>query len=376
MQKLKDFSELQEFAAQQKQTTTNNILDSLSIDLKDKILKKSKLTVTEQIEYMKAKGISFTLHNETQTEIYLSQHSYYYKVTAYRKNFLKDSQGLYKNLDFAHLKDLAIIDMHLRYLVIKLALDIEHALKSLIISLITDDTGEDGFKIIDDYNHYEQNNFEKSIDKNTNILPADKDKEKAKYISVKDKILKDIKNKRDYNYDLYAKNKNRLSVWILIEMMSYGQLSSFIKFYVETNRHKSTQLKKAAQFLHFSKNVRDSAAHSRPILLNVTEENQLGGYNEDKKAKLQLKDYLIQCGVHKRVAARLLTNFKIHDLCTLLFLHENYIKGALARKSRKKEMMYLYKRALYKRHIYSSNLTFKEITNLFYCLIKKYRLNC
>lgn len=207
-------------------------------------------------------------------------------------------------------------------------------------------------------------------------MPADKVLEKARYVSVKDKILKDVKNKRDYNYDLYVKNKDRLSVWILLEMMSYGQLASFIKFYVETNRHKSTQLKKASQFLHFSKNARDSAAHSRPILLNITEDNQLGGYKEDKQAKIQLKDFLIQSGVNKRTAARLLTNFKIHDLCTLLFLHNNYIKGTLARKSRKKEMVRIYKRSLYKKHIYSTDLNFDEITNLFYCLIKNYRLNC
>ena len=351
--------ELIKLAAQLKQNTTANILDSLPRELKEKVSNKGKLTIKEQIEYMKAKGISFNHVEESQAEKYLSEHSYYYKVTAYRKNFLKDDQGLYRNLDFAHLKDLAIIDMHLRYLVIKLSLDLEHALKSLIVQLVTDENcQEDGYKIIEEYNHFEKENFERT--------------RKTEYISVQEKILKDIKNKRDYNYELYVKNKDRLSIWILLEMMSYGQLSSFIKFYVETKRHKSTQLKQAAQFLHYSKNVRDSAAHSRPILLNITEENQLGGFQDKKPAKLQLKDYLIQSKVNKKVAARLLTNFKIHDLCSLLYLHDHYITGELARKSRKKEMIRLYKRVLYKKHIYRVEPDFVQISEMFYCLIKKY----
>ena len=40
--------------------------------------------------------------------------------------------------------------MHLRYLFIKLSLDIEHNIKSLIIQLITE-SDEDGYKIIEEY---------------------------------------------------------------------------------------------------------------------------------------------------------------------------------------------------------------------------------
>lgn len=33
-----------------------------------------------------------------------------------------------------------------------------------------------------------------------------------------------------------------------------------------------------------------------------------------------------------------MTNIKVHDLCALLYLHDNYVKGSRTRKERKKEM--------------------------------------
>lgn len=370
--------ELEALSDQLKSNSKSNILDSLSAELKEKILTKKKLTISEQIEYMKIKGIQFNIVNENDAATYLSQNSYYYKVTAYRKNYIKDSAGKYKGLDFANLKDLAIIDMYLRYLVIQLSLDIEHALKTLIIRLITDiECNDDGFKIIVQYNNFEKVNFEKKISEESTLTEVEKNNKKKAYVPVQEKILKDIKNKRDYNYDLYIKNKDRLSIWILLEMMSLGQLVSFIRFYVDTSQHKSTQLKKAYNFLRFSKNIRDSAAHSRPVILNITEENQMGNTNQKRirRAQLPLKDYLINSGVDSKLASRVLTNFKVHDLCSLLYLHDFYIQGKQTRKARKKELMKLYRRSLYKKSIYEPPTDFVDISKVFLCLLKNYKVN-
>lgn len=290
-------------------------------------------------------------------------------MTAYRLNFFRNKDGFYEDLDFAHLKDLSIIDMHLRYLVLKLSLDIEHALKSLLVHLITDDPGEDGYQIIEDYNNFLLDNLRRKH----GTIPDG-------YIHIKDKILKEVKDTRDYNFDFYVKTKDKLPIWKLIEVMSYGQLSSFIKFYVNTSRHKSKKLKKASQFLYYSKNVRDSAAHSRPILLNITEINQLHSSYKSHKTKQaqadpELKNYVKQNGLHKRTASKLLTNFKIHDLCTLILLHDEYIQSKHMRKSRKGEMLKVYKRALYKKSMYQNISDFNEIMELFYGTIKKYRVN-
>ncbi|MRS11355.1 Abi family protein, partial [Bacillus anthracis] len=103
---------------------------------------------------------------------------------------------------------------------------------------------------------------------------------KGNFVHVTDKILKDSENKKGYNRDLYEKYQKNPNIWVLIELMSYGQLSSFIKFYVEKGKFGRNDLKHASDVMHFSKNIRDSAAHSRPILLNIVEPGQFKGRSD------------------------------------------------------------------------------------------------
>lgn len=296
---------------------------------------------------------------------YLTNNSYYYKVTAYKHNFPRNSNGCYINLDFAHLVDIAIIDMYLRYLLIQLSLDIEHILKTKVIQFITEDPGENGYTIIEEYNNFEMNNF---LTNSQNKI--------ENYIHVKDKIFKEVKNKRDYNYDTYT--KGNFTIWKLIEMMSYGQLTSFIRFYVEKGKYKSKQLETANKFLHFSKNIRDSAAHSRPLLLNIVEINQIQKYksnhNQNRgQAQKELKQYVETNLLKKRKSSELLTNFRIHDLCSLIYLHDNYVKGKFVRNSRKRELFKIYKRALYRKQFYKDIHQFDDLMKLIYSCIRKYR---
>lgn len=342
-----------------------NILSKLPAELQQKIVNKEKLTINEQVDYLKAKGIKFNITTEIEALEYLANNSYYYKIAAYKHNFPKNTEGLYINLDFAHLKDIAIIDMHLRYLLIKLSLDIEHALKTKIIRFITEDPGENGFSIIEEYNDYEYERFVSNTDNN-----------KDDYIHVKDKIFKEVKNKRDYNYDTYT--RGNFPIWKLIEMMSYGQLSSFIKFYVEKGKYKSKQFVIANKFLHYSKNVRDSAAHSRPLLLNIVEVDQFKKiYTDHHKKKSQaqpeLKRYVETSLLKRKRSSELITNFRIHDLCCLIYLHDEYVKGKFVRKARKRELFNVYKRALYKRNLYQEINQFDDILKLFYGIIRKYK---
>lgn len=52
--------------------------------------------------------------------------------------------------------------MHFRYLFLKLSLDIEHNIKSLIIRLITE-SDEDGFEIIDEYKLFELESYRRKL---------------------------------------------------------------------------------------------------------------------------------------------------------------------------------------------------------------------
>ena len=72
------------------------------------------LNVFDQIQQLKEKGITFNLISEKEAETYLYNYNYYFKLTSYRKNYLKyfdgENEGKYIHLDFGYLKDLAVID--------------------------------------------------------------------------------------------------------------------------------------------------------------------------------------------------------------------------------------------------------------------------
>mgnify|MGYP000181725293 FL=1 len=117
-------------------------------------IKKPKLSLDEQIEHLKDKGILFNIMDESDAKKYLEQNNNYFKLTAYRKNYNKHpdgkNKGKYINLEFAYLVDMAIIDMRLRYQIVHMALDIEHHAKLQLLRKL-DEYDEDGYQIVQDY---------------------------------------------------------------------------------------------------------------------------------------------------------------------------------------------------------------------------------
>lgn len=51
---------------------------------------------------------------------------------------------------------------------------------------------------------------------------------KKNYTPVQEMIMRKCYDKNDYNYDLLDKRSSNPSIWVLIEMMSYGDLAKFI----------------------------------------------------------------------------------------------------------------------------------------------------
>ena len=117
---------------------------------------KPKLTVQQLVSKMKnEKGISFNYISETDAENYLLNVNNYLRTAAYRKNYQKHTKGVnkgkYIGLDFAYLQELSTIDMHFRFIVSKMCLDIEHALKVQMIKDIECDPSTDGYDIVDHF---------------------------------------------------------------------------------------------------------------------------------------------------------------------------------------------------------------------------------
>ena len=111
------------------------------------------MKISNMIEYLKKKNIKFEKISEEDAEKYLRYNNNYYNVTSYKHNFeryLVDGKFIDKfiDLDFAYLKDLAIIDHRTRLVLFKMIIDIEHYLKIRILNLIENIEKEDGYRIV------------------------------------------------------------------------------------------------------------------------------------------------------------------------------------------------------------------------------------
>lgn len=111
---------------------------------------KEKMSVQEQIDYMKNKGMEFKLFSEDNAKDFLTHSNYFFKVKFFAKNYQK-IDNKYVDLDFIYLKELALMDTLLRNIVLELSLIIEHILKVNFINDITKNSSEDGYTIIKNF---------------------------------------------------------------------------------------------------------------------------------------------------------------------------------------------------------------------------------
>ena len=171
--------------------------------------KKPKKSSNELIEHMQNKGVKFTVVDEKTAQCFLENNTYYMKLSSYRKNYDKydtgENKNKYINLEFAYLKELSIIDMELRYLILKMCLDIEHSVKVIILHDTEENSNEDGYNIVE------------------------------KFLNKNEKCAKTINSHRSSGYckDLIIKYSDRFPIWVFLELISFGDLVKFYEFYGE-----------------------------------------------------------------------------------------------------------------------------------------------
>ncbi|MBR2157012.1 MAG: Abi family protein, partial [Campylobacter sp.] len=212
---------------------------------------KSKLNIDGQIEHLKEKGISFLLVDENEARNILSNHTYYFKIKSYAKNYSKDKNGKYIDLEFAYLVELSKLDMYLRRILLDITLDLEHALKT---SLLNDfnKTQEDGYRIVNSF------------------LNSSRGKNAQKYING-------LKNRTDNTTSsiLVKKYQTNLPIWVLIEVIQLHDLMKFYEFfYGKYNTfYAKSELSFITNAIFSTKCLRNLAAHNNCIIKNIFEKN-------------------------------------------------------------------------------------------------------
>ena len=306
---------------------------------------KKLLTIDELIAHMENKGIQFNIVSKEKAKHFLQEHNYYFKLASYRKNYDKypfgRKAGKYKDLEFAYLKDLSTIDFHIRYEIIQMCLDIEHSLRTRVIRDLAVNPDEDGYNIV---NQWDPNFQHRS------------------------KILTHLNT--SYCKSLIEKYKPNFPAWVLLELLSFGELCKFVQAYDVIYPHR---LNLKIRMLFPVRDIRNASAHNNCLIFDVREDS---GINVTPAIRYFLYHQVFN-KTHKRLCQNALNNKPIHDLLCLLYLYPEIVESEFLRKKRLIELKKLiYQRIVKHKEYYRKNAalknTYKVVFKAFHYLQKKY----
>lgn len=251
-----------------------------------------------QISHLKSKGVKFEIMSDEDARDYLNQNNNYFKLRAYRKNFPKhpdgELKGKYIDLDFAMLKDLAIIDMRLRYTLIHMALDVEHFAKVRLLKAI-EKSNEDGYSIVDNYM--------------MDIFENDSKNGTHRYQVLEQELNRNRGN--PYCGGIISRYDGYYPIWAFVEIIPLG---AFIDFYGYCARRLGDKkLIDEFYLLNSIKKIRNAAAHSNCIIHDMGENNN--------RCKTNYKVIQSLNSISSTTRKKRLKNERMQQIVTLLYTH-------------------------------------------------------
>lgn len=289
---------------------------------------KPMLSIEGQIDHLKGKGVRFTITDESAAKDYLTENNNYFKLRAYRKNYDKHPDGKHKgeyiNLEFAYLKDLAIIDMRLRYQIIHMALDIEHHAKLDLLRKM-EAHKEDGYQVVQDYVD--------SLDM----------EQRGIYNGEMRRSKKSL-----YCGDIAGKYDGGYPVWAFIEVIPFGRLVGFYDFCAK--RFSDNQMRNNYFRLLTCKEIRNAAAHSNCILNDLRANTATHKTNADVTAELMRIE-----GMNANFRKNRMSNARIQQIVTLFYMHKIMVKSLGLKQSAAKELRSIADRMVQHRDYYQTN---------------------
>lgn len=266
---------------------------------------KQLLTAEELILHMEGKGIAFTIDDKEQAKDFLENHNYYMKLASYRANYKKYScgakNGQYIDLEFAYLRELSTIDMHLRYFVIRMSLDIEHFIKVRLLNAIENNPNEDGYKLIQAF-----------VAQDSGLYP-----------------LKNIQKHKssDYCKSLIEKYYSYFPAWVFVELISFGELAYLCEFY--HNKYEEQIVDRI--LLNSVRDIRNASAHSN-CLINYL----IPGNNHPHNSVVERVKSINTIGSSSR--NKKLKNKFLYDFACLLFAYDAVVSSKTVKAKRYSEL--------------------------------------
>lgn len=262
-----------------------------------------KLSISGQIEYMRdQRGIKFNIVDEEQAAFFLSTSNYYFKLKSFEKNYStyspsdknKDSglAGKYCNLEFAYLQELSTLDMYLREQVLALSLSIEHFLRVRLVRDISENPKEDGYEIAERFLNYQP--------------------------QVRTTI--EEKKKNSYCEELIDKYSERFPSWVLVEILSFGDLINFAELYYSDYPSRDVRIGN----LRIVKFLRNAAAHNNCLIYNLSD-NAGDSFTQNKEANLFVSTI---DGIGNKTKTKKMGNRTVHDMVVLLCTYQNIVTSS------------------------------------------------
>lgn len=321
------------------------ILLALKFYIKGENMRKRKLTIEEQVGYMKNKsGIKFNIVSEEDAKIFLRDNNYYFKIKAYAKNYEKYRSGengdKYINLEFAYLIELSKIDMYFRRIILKMTLDIEHFLKTQLIKDFQNNDAEDGYSIIDEF--FKRYPF---IEKNIHV-----------------------KGKNSTCTDLVLKYQGNFAIWNVVEVLSFNDFTKLYQMYYKKYPSKHSM----GDFLWSVRLLRNAAAHNSCLLNSLRTP-----YNYTVIPNKKVINYLSKIdGISRTARGNRMKNPVMHDFIVTLYVFNNVITSKKVKEITMEELKDLLdnrmsrnKEFFEKNQVLTSHYDFaKKIVDYFYGL--------
>lgn len=290
-------------------------------------MKKPMLTVDELVQYMKDKGIQFTITTDEDAKKHLCAHNNYFKLTSYRKNYSKRTSGTkagqYINLEFAYLRELARIDTEIRHILLDMTLDIEHFLKVALIKAVEDRKGidgEDGYKVVSDFLMDEGN--ESLSERASNVS--------HRTGSFSRKVSQNRNN--PYCGGLAARYNQEMPVWAFVELISFGDLKELVQYYASrTNWTVPVDL----QSLDRVRQIRNACAHGNGIINDLRPDHKSNGKSD---APLYITQYVYNAGISQTTAHKKLSNPRVSQIVHLLYVYDQMVTSEHTRNMRMSQL--------------------------------------
>ena len=260
---------------------------------------KTMLSVSQQIERLKEKGVTFDLCDEVRAAEILTKKNNYLRITSYRKLYERKEEGPsvgdYVNLDFGDLVSLSSLDRQVRESFLVMTIDVEHFAKMKVLSNV-EERDEDGYAIVSDFyaslNHAGRNAIQGTM-----------------RVRSREGERHDI-----YAGDLIAHHMGDMPVWVFQEVVDFG---TFVDFYLFCAlRWDDEEMLQEHYALKSVKSLRNATAHNHCILNGFTKAEARAEYTTPQVITKSLND----AGMPRTKARRAkLSNLRIAQMAATLY---------------------------------------------------------